>query len=377
MRITTNAILRNYKSNLGASMSNLDIARTQVMTQRRINSTMEDPSSALRAAVLNRKYARNEDYLNQVKDVQSYQDAQEDGAMQISNIALTLNKQYGLEALNGTNGSRDTRLTYATAWRDAQESMVLSLNASYEGKYVFAGSDGATPPFRLADIPVDPAKPDGDKKQVLLYRNVDVTTGKLYTDKNELDTSDPILNESDPTKQKEAYQDRLKKLANDTSYVDLGFGLNITNDANGNGVNVEDSSAFNISLPGIKLVGYDEAASGDNTKNMILLMGEISNKLAAEEFDYEGYRELLGTFDGQRNNVLQHVTTLGTKTEFLTTTKERLETNEINLTTQIDNVVNIDMAEAIMNFSWAQYAYNAALKVGNNILTPSFIDFMN
>lgn len=369
MRITTNAILRNYKSNLGASMSNLDIARTQVMTQRRFNSTMEDPSSALRAAVLNRKYARNEDYLNQVKDVQSYQDAQEDGAMQISNIALTLNKQYGLEALNGTNGSRDTRLTYATAWRDAQESMVLSLNASYEGKYVFAGSDGVTPPFRLADVAKDPKDPAAGTKQVLLYRNVDVTTGELYTEDNKIDPTD-TANEAER-------KERLKKLANDTSYVDLGFGLNITNDANGNGVNVEDSSAFNISLPGIKLVGYDEEASGDNTKNMILLMGEISNKLAAEEFDYEGYRELLGTFDGQRNNVLQHVTTLGTKTEFLTTTKERLETNEINLTTQIDNVVNIDMAEAIMNFSWAQYAYNAALKVGNNILTPSFIDFMN
>lgn len=364
MRITTNAILRNYKSNLGASMSNLDIARTQVMTQRRFNSTMEDPSSALRAAVLNRKYARNEDYLNQVKDVQSYQDAQEDGAMQISNIALTLNKQYGLEALNGTNGSRDTRLTYATAWRDAQESMVLSLNASYEGKYVFAGSDGMTPPFRLADVPKDPADPNGEKKQALLYRNVDVTTGILYDDKN---------NVVDATDGKE----RLKNLANDTSYVDLGFGLNISESADKNGVTVEDSSAFNISLPGIKLVGYDEEAKGDNTKNMILLMGEIADKLAAEEFDYEGYRELLGTFDGQRNNVLQHVTTLGTKTEFLTTTKERLETNEINLTTQIDNVVNIDMAEAIMNFSWAQYAYNAALKVGNNILTPSFIDFMN
>ncbi len=364
MRITTNAILRNYKSNLGASMSNLDIARTQVMTQRRFNSTMEDPSSALRAAVLNRKYARNEDYLNQVKDVQSYQDAQEDGAMQISNIALTLNKQYGLEALNGTNGSRDTRLTYATAWRDAQESMILSLNASYEGKYVFAGSDGVTPPFRLADVPKDPADPNSEKKQALLYRNVDVTTGILYDDKNN------VVDANDG-------KERLKNLANDTSYVDLGFGLSISDNANGNGVTVEDSSAFNISLPGIKLVGYDENASGDNTKNMILLMGEISNKLAAEEFDYEGYRELLGTFDGQRNNVLQHVTTLGTKTEFLTTTKERLETNEINLTTQIDNVVNIDMAEAIMNFSWAQYAYNAALKVGNNILTPSFIDFMN
>ena len=34
MRITTNAILRNYKSNLGASLSNLDMARTKVDTEK-------------------------------------------------------------------------------------------------------------------------------------------------------------------------------------------------------------------------------------------------------------------------------------------------------------------------------------------------------
>ena len=59
MRITTNALLRNYKSNLSASIANLDSTRTKVMTQRKFNSTKEDPSSALRAAVLERKYVRN------------------------------------------------------------------------------------------------------------------------------------------------------------------------------------------------------------------------------------------------------------------------------------------------------------------------------
>ena len=72
MRITTNAILRNYKSNLGNSLSNLDSARNKVMTGRKFTATAEDPSNALRAAVLERKYARNEDYLNLVKDVQSF-----------------------------------------------------------------------------------------------------------------------------------------------------------------------------------------------------------------------------------------------------------------------------------------------------------------
>lgn len=109
---------------------------------------------------------------------------------------------------------------------------------------------------------------------------------------------------------------------------------------------------------------------------MVLLCGEIADLLDAEDFDREQYTTLLGKFDEGRNNVLEKVTVLGTQTEFLSTTKDRLETNRVSLSTQIDNVVNVDMAEAIMNFSWAQYAYNAALKVGNNILTPSFIDFM-
>lgn len=359
MRITTNAILRNYKSNLGTSLSNLDMARTRVMTQRKFNSTAEDPTSALRASVLQRKYVRNEDYLSLVQDVQSFQDSQEDAAMQINNLAKTLSKQYGLEALNGTNGSRETRETYAAAWRGAQESMVLSLNASYEGKYVFAGSDGLEAPFKLTK--------DANGKQILLYRNVDVTTGELYKADGTIDQT--------ASADKDKNQQRLDELSKDTLFVDLGFGLNI-DDTKLTG-SIDESSVFNTSLPGINVVGFGVNEETGNSNNMIILMGQIADKLNEPDFDYEGYRQLLGEFDEGRDKVLEQVTMLGTQTEFLTTTKDRLDTAKINLSTQIDNVVNIDMAEAIMNFSWAQYAYNAALKVGNNILTPSFIDFMN
>lgn len=348
MRITTNAILRNYKSNLGNSLKNLDTARTRVMTQRKFNSTAEDPSNALRAAILERKYVKNEDYLNIVQDVQSFQDSQEDAAMQIANIAKTLSKQYGLEALNGTNGSLETRETYADAWRGAQESLLLSLNASYEGKYVFAGSDGKSAPFKLEDVP-DPN--DATKTiQRLTYRGVDV-------------------NSTDP-----ADQAILKQLSEDTLFVDLGFGLNVSGqDEN---LAIDSSSAFNTSLPGINLAGFGVDENG-LSNNIVLLCGQIADELDKEDFDREAYRTLLAKFDEGRNNVLEKVTILGTQTEFLTTTKDRLETSKISMATQIDNVVNVDMAEAIMNFSWAQYAYNAALKVGNNILTPSFIDFMS
>lgn len=336
MRITTNAILRNYKSNLGTSLSNLDTARNKVMTRRQFATASQDPASALRAATLERRYLRNQDYLNTVENAQSFQDSQEDAAMQISNIALNLSKRYGIESLNGTNGSIETRQTYADAWRGAQESMVLSLNASYEGRYVFAGADGANPPFKL--------ETDNNGNQILTYRGVDV---------------------NDP-----ANQAILDELSKETVFVDMGFGLNMDNQ------NVVDpSSAFNTSLPGLNVIGYGTDAN-NNPKNMILLAGKIADTLEEPTLDHDKLKELLSVFDEGRNNLLSQVTTLGTKTEFLTTTKERLEASELSLATQYDKVVNVDMAGAISDFSWAQYAYNAALKVGTNILSPSFIDFM-
>ncbi len=341
MRITTNAILRNYNKNLSTSMKNLDTMRNRVMTQRKYMSTAEDPSSALRATSLERKYAKNNDYLDTVEDIQSHQNAQEDSAMQISNIALVLAKQYGIEGMNGTNHSKETRQTYADAWRGAQQSMLLSLNATYGDEYVFGGSDAKNVPFTLEEV---------NGKQVLKYRGEDVTDGDM---------------------------DKLTQLSKDTHFIDLGFGLDVTDSANppDGKYNIDPATAFNTSLPGINLVGYGK--DGNDPKNMVLLAGMVADELEKEPFDYDRYKELVGKFEDGRNDLLSQVTILGTQTEFLTTTKERLENNKIQIAEDYDNVVNVDMAEAIMDFSWAQYVYNASLKVGNNILTPSFIDFMN
>lgn len=338
MRITTNAILRDYRSNLGTSISNLNTIRKKVMTGRQFSASAENPGNALRAATLERKYVKTQDYLSTTDTAQTFLDSQEGAAMQISNIALTLTKKYGLEALNGTNGSYETRATYADAWRGAQESMVLSLNASYEGRYVFGAGDASEPPFSLTT--------NADGSQTLTYRGVDV---------NDL-----------------AKKDVLEELSKEAVYLDLGFGLSIDNS---NGTKIDPSSAFNTALPGINLAGFGRTADG-TSKNMILLAGQIADSLEKEPFDRDEYIKLLDVFTDGRNNVLEKVTTLGTKSQFLETTKDRLETDELNLTTQIDNVVNIDMADAITQYSWAQYAYNAALKVGTSILSPSFIDFM-
>lgn len=362
MRVTTKALIRNYTANLGAAMSNLDSARTKVMSNRKFSKGYEDPTGAVREASIYQKYQKNQDYQNMIDDVQYFQNAQEDAINQLNTQAKYLSKQYGLEALNGTNMNYETRLTYATAFRQAQESMTMSLNASYSDKFVFGGADGGTPPFELRKETVD-----GVTTTTLLYRGVDVDS---YAD-----PSDPNYDPTDPAS---VAAEKLARMSAEEVFVDLGFGLTLGQDAAGR-TTVSNSSAFNTSLPGINVVGYGKDENGIS-QNMIVLAGQIADVLGREDFgdeDYAEYKQLLEAFDNGRNRLVDNLTTIGTKSNFLETTKTRLEDQEIALTQEMSNVVDVDMAEAITEFSWAQYAYSAALKIGTSILTPSFIDFMS
>ncbi|MFR3730911.1 flagellin [Lacrimispora sp.] len=335
MRITTNALLRNYKNNLSTTINNLNNSRTHVMTQRSFNSVAEDPFSAARASQLHRKYYSNQDNLSMLKDVQSRQDGQEDALRQVSDMVKTISKEYNVQAMNGTNQTKETRQSYASAIRQFQKSMVLSLNSTYEDTFLFAGTDGNNPPFTLSD------------SGTLTYRGIDVDAAAGTADYS-----------------------TLYKYSKENLYVDLGMGFSL-DDSN----QVVPSSAFNLSLPGIKAIGFGKDEDGISN-NAIVLAGQLADALEAEEFDSDSYRKLMGKFESLSTGLLNQVTELGVKSSFLTTTKDRLENSEIALQEQMENVEGIDMAEAISNYMWNQYAYNAALKVGTSILSPSFIDFM-
>ena len=65
------------------------------------------------------------------------------------------------------------------------------------------------------------------------------------------------------------------------------------------------------------------------------------------------------------------------RSKFLQTTQDRLSTQQLNINEQFLDIEQVDLAEAITNFSWDMYCYNAALKIGNQLLSQSLIDYMN
>lgn len=501
-RITSNMVRRNYHTNLTNTLGGLESARKQVETGRRFAQSYEDPNSAAKAAILERRYARVEDQLNNVQNAQKWQDIQEDVVDDFSSIAKEIAKNYSVQGENGTNKAIESRDAFAQSLKSMQEQMVVILNAKYGDTFVLAGNEGKEPAFALND--------DGK----LTYR------GHVVSELN-------------------ANEEPGKSLLNEHSYIDLGFGMAM------DGGTVSPASAFDTALPGIKLIGYgtttvkvvddngnpvyepklidgkypayqapdgkeyyqdsdgqfvtadlakvpysgsvsdlnpvyeeepvqktdskgrplfqtadgtevykqdgnyydaatnklyDGNVSGyevpdpadaaktiklyekngkyyraDNgeeynvpagvtpkdltpqavpdpsgkmqpkqqeqviSRNLVDLCGEMARvmSLPEGEFTYEGYAMYWDEFTDGANKLRDQYAALGTKTQLLTATKSRLENEKLAIQTQYDDAVGIEPAEAIMNSSWANYAYNSALKVGASLITPSLLDFIN
>ncbi len=332
MRITTSMIMRNYRSNLNNTMVDQERARKQVETGRRFSAAYEDPASAAKGAILEQRYARNTDYLNTAKNAQTWLDSQEDVLNQLNTISVKVREDYAPSALTDTSGEAG-RKAYASTLRELQKSMIHALNTKYGDAYVMAGSDGKNPPFELKD--------DG----TVLYRGVDVTKG-------------------DPKN-----ANRLKNLANDHTYIDLGFGMSF--DANGV---VSSSSAFDTALPGIAAVGYGEEDGISN--NIIALIGKMADTLEADTFNAGEFEKYWTRLSDKSDDLQDQFTKIGAKGQLLTATTTKLENEKENIEIQYKDAMGVDSAKAITDYSYAQYVYNAALKVGTSILSPSLLDFM-
>ena len=178
---------------------------------------------------------------------------------------------------------------------------------------------------------------------------------------------------------------KLEYLAKEEQNVDLGMGLK--EDADGNLIN---GTAFDRSLPGVNMLGgYGVDEDGD-PKNIVLILkriGEIfsnsdpdsgvwdSNPDKARELEAEAYR-LLDKLNAAHDSTVESYTEIETRAHFLTQNQTRLETQGDDLQVERLNLEQVDLADAITEFSWDYYCYSAALKIGTELLGQSLIDYM-
>ncbi|MGD9569212.1 MAG: hypothetical protein AB7V48_13045 [Sedimentibacter sp.] len=329
MRITTNMMSNKYIRNLNKSANEMNYLNEKVSTGKKFFKGSEDPVSAIKAYKLRREYRTTEIYDTNLSDADSFLTTAETNLTEISNNVEKVYTSY-LKGINGTMGSEDREIV-AKELENLQQSILTSLNAKFEDRYVFGGTSKSEIPFTLDN--------DGN----LLFKGLDVNNSANNAD--------------------------FDKLAKETINIDLGLGMTFDSDSD-----LNEDTVFNMSMSGIKFMGYGETNGIPN--NLYTLIGAIKNELKDPNFSLENIEPYIDKFEEQKKQVLVNITDIGAKTNYLEFIKLRNEDNQFNLNEKILDVEYVDPAEAIVDFTMQEYSYNAALSMGNKILQNSFIDFM-
>lgn len=356
MRVTTNSTLRTYRSSLAkATLSQYNAMNLVLSDGRLFNSFTDSPARATESYRLHSAYAKNQTQQETNATMVGKFEQAHSSMQQISdqyNKAL----EQAMKAQNTPTGGALKEL--GTTLKGVAQSMVHTLNVKYGDKYVFAGADGDNAPFELTD--------DGQ----LLYRGFNV-------DDIDLDATTPPDGWTGTDADFKDLQETWKNILNETSYVDVGLGFALDGNQE-----VIPSTAFDSSISGLKIMGYgkDDNHDPNNMISIISKLGQIysnadeDGNLPAD--DKETAERLFDKMQDSFTNVNTQWSTITSRAEFLDSNDTRLVDTGDNLTEQFTSVDKTDMADALTTFAYAQYTYNAALRVGNQVLSQSFIDYM-
>lgn len=440
IRATTGGVLKSYRRNLMNSFIARNKALDTVLTQRNFNSYAEDPTSAARAFKLRKARMTVQSQYSVCTDTHKKFQTGWSSLEGISKLIDTETAEpmktltgTTLSMLNDPTGDAREQLTKVLD--QISQTIVQNLNQKYGENFIFSGADGHNVPFEIKDdklyyrgVPVDAAVPnvvmDGGAPM-----GIDPATGLVDANgttyvkdpasslvkRSTFDAMDPAdqpkilkqnANPGDPqrfnengvpdpngeyylnldqaeTMTKEEYEtavsdaEKLKYLMNEKQFVDIGLGFQ----ENENGQLIE-SSAYNAALNGLTFIGYGLDADGDpkNIYSLVQKMKEISSRVKDGENwtdeDYDEFDGLVKKLERASSEFKTEFTNMSAGTQKLENNVELLEDNFYNLQEQYADIEDVDMADAITSFVWAQYCYNAALKVGNSVLSESLMDYL-
>lgn len=288
-----------------------------------------------------------------VPDVMTFKDNNGDTQLLEVNAGTNLMSQGG--------GSYIKMDTSALIKQSDFDDIIINDPTAQQPNILYKDAAGTPLCFNEKGEVVDPATYTGD----IYYLNMD----KAQADGLVMTTKDY------DTACKDA--EKLKYLANEKNYVDIGLGFK--EDENGN---LLDSSGFNAALPGISFLGYGVDEDGDpkNIYSIVQRLTEISDSVPEggkwTDDVYDEFDRLVGKLETACSSFKTEFTNLAAGTTKLDNQEQLLVDNFDNLQEQYAALEDVDMVDSITSFIWAEYCYNAALKVGNSILSESLMDYL-
>lgn len=439
-RMTTVGTLKNYRYDLNRSNNTLAKAMQTVTTRRNFNSYAEDPALAVRCFQIRRSYQRTESQLTVNDSLRHKYDVAWEALDSVSTDLYSRADDASVASLirAASDPTGPGRLALGQSLCAKARDIAQIMNGRYGENYVFAGADTLNPPFtweaqknpayideKVAEKQLEGLDPTDTKNDEVIAKyskvfkyadgkgnysndpasgladnpNYDENATFKYLDidgnpTNDKDAAWTVLNYRgvEVNVDKETQPDEADQmeyfLNNESKYIDVGLGHK---EEDGEAIS---STVFDSSLQGVhylggygtKTVTLEDGTKVENVPtNVISLVNELGQILQRcnpddgdfQPGDQERFDALVQEFESSNSLFRERWTEMDTQTGFLRDNSELLQSTSDSLLQQYTELEEADPAAAISEYMFARYCYDAALKVGNSVLSQSLMDYMN
>jgi flagellar hook-associated protein 3 FlgL len=324
----------NYARNLQRSYSRVNALQEQMTTNRRFAHISDDPSAFLAGQRARYALTRVADYRRAIDTAKSRLTQAESDLMDLNEIAVSAYETV-VDLANDTKetGDRQNVSEYIARLRD---HTLMTLNSIFGDKYAMGAYNTSG------------THASGEK---IAPFTVDETTGNLLF--NGIDVAEPA----------------------NFAKIEAAMGEVIKYDV---GVSAEISVAVNGAAAAVFSVEKDSGGNVTKISNLYNTLDDLYEKL--QDPDCTGKElsdEYVAPFQEAQKKTLALVAEIGGKQKRLDLLESKYEQDAINYTQMKSDAEDADEAELIMQFKMAETVYKAALAVGNYVLQPTLMDFIN
>lgn len=343
MRIAQRMVTRNYMKSLNTSLSKRAESLDRGTTGLKFKKLSENVADGTRAMRVQEERIRSEAQLKTVESIMLEFNSVDSNLDSIDSVIQTVQEKVLLSM--SENYGETARQVLAQEIGSLKGQILQFCNAQFGGKYLFSGTNNATPPFAVNE----------DNKLTfngIAMEDIFYDQGKYYY--------------MDGAEQKRVPD-------SEDIYMDIGLGLRLEDGR------PDPRTAFKVSFSGIEIMGFGAEASGELhgtsvSSNVYDLLTQLETAVSNYDIDKmdDMHKQLVNLNDKMRMSR----TDLGTRYNFLERTEDRLKNDIDNLSEMESNLVSADPAEEAINMKMYEYVWLATLQLGSKILPTSLLDFI-
>ncbi|MEG0772995.1 flagellar hook-associated protein FlgL [Clostridium sp.] len=312
MRITNGMLSTSFLGDMNRNLNSMQTIQKQLTSGKEFSRPSDNPFKVARSMQMYSEIYANKQYNSNIKDTINWMDTTDAALGQATNTLQRV-RELMVSAGNAAYGSSEL-----SAIKDEINEKVAEfgqiLNTSFDGKYIFGGTEGTTKPMKVTDTA---------GTNVLDYTNTDTTN------------------------------------VNKSLSVEISPGV---------------TAEYNVTAGDV--LNYDKSTGNTNENDLSTLFNNILTHLSNSADKSKVTGDDLKEMDIAINNLLKLSSKVGTVQNRMESAKDLNVEQNFNMTEILSANEDIDIVEKTMEFATMQTIYMASLQTSAKVLQPSLIDYL-